>query len=182
MERGNVYEQKLVLSHPKLLRPRKNKCWVVWPSHHRLISVSPKIITTSKKKMLSGLALSPDCIFFFSWWRGKENYKMSLLKTEKRLIAYNFTYCFYEQNELLPPFSDCWLFNETSLLLDVIVGWFPQERVLRKRKLAGFQRTRCVMALPYFKNTLKPLIPQLQWDFGWISQFHCNAYDQCPIY
>ena len=46
------------------------------------------------------------------------------------------------------------MFKETSLLLEVIVGGFPQERVLRKGKHTVFQRTRCVSALPYFKNTL----------------------------
>jgi len=44
------------------------------------------------------------------------------------------------------------MFKETSLLLDVIVGRFPQERVLRKGKHAVFQRhhtskTRCVVAV-----------------------------------
>ncbi len=45
------------------------------------------------------------------------------------------------------------MFKETSLLLDVIVGQFPQERVLRKGKHAVFQQTRCVSALPYTSKT-----------------------------
>jgi hypothetical protein len=50
--------------------------------------------------------------------------------------------------------------------VDVIVGRFPQERVLRKGKHAVFQRTRCVSALPYFKNTLKPLNPSTSIEIG----------------
>jgi hypothetical protein len=70
----NYYDLSLALSppsRPKLLRPRKNKCRVVWPSHHRdaqnnydlekinvecvkwsgpLTTVTPKINTTLKNK------------------------------------------------------------------------------------------------------------------------------------
>ncbi len=46
LEKINVeWSGPLTTVTPKLLRHQKNKCKVVWPSHHRIA----QIITTSKK-------------------------------------------------------------------------------------------------------------------------------------